>query len=172
MAHKQTVALIGAASTTGKAIAAHLAAMYRLLLMDAGTNDLEALQNAIAAANNQADTEVVTCCKDASWEADIIVVANDGEGIQELAETMKEVATCKPVIHFTTNDNLLAYLQPLLPYAGVVAVLLSQPFNMAHTSGGALIHGNDAEALSIAKEMLIAIGCLPQDSATPRTATD
>ena len=160
MAYKDTVAIIGATTTIGTVVARSIAANHRLLLMDAARPELVRLQHNIQAANPKAEVEILNCCKDASWEADIIVVANEGNGLDELAFKMKEVSTCKSVLHFTTNEINIDKLQQMLPHARVVTIALSQPFT--GTNANAFIHGSGKEAIQAAKMMVSAMGCTHQ----------
>jgi hypothetical protein len=159
MALKNTVAIIGACSTIGTLVAKSIAADYRLLLMDEAQSELVTLQGNIEEAQQDAEVDILNCCKDASWEADIIVVANEGTGLHELAVKMKEVSTCKIVLHFTTAESGIDVLQHLLPHAKVATILISEPFD--DTNASAFIHGLDNEAIDIAKMMVAAISCAP-----------
>ncbi|MDQ3278172.1 MAG: hypothetical protein M3Q06_07585 [Bacteroidota bacterium] len=159
MAYKNTVAIIGATTAVGAVIAKSMAANYRLLLMDRAQPQLVVLQNEIQAMDNHAEVDVLHCCKDASWEADIIVVAHDGEALEELAVKMEEVSNCKTVLHFTSDQNDLDKLQQLLPHAKVVTIQSSRLFTEANAD--AFIHGADKEAMDTAKMMVAAIACKP-----------
>ncbi len=155
MAYKDTVAIIGATTTVGAVIAKSIAANYRLLLMDEAQPQLVLLQNEIQAMGKNAEVDVLHCCKNASWEADIIVVANDGKGLEELAGKMEEVSNCKTVLHFTSFQEDTNRLQHLLPHAKVVTILSSQPYS------DAFIHGTHKEAMDIAKGVVAAMACKP-----------
>lgn len=160
MSYKNTVAIIGATTTIGTVVAKSIAVNYRLLLMDSARPELVRLQHNIQAANQKAEVDILNCCKDASWEADIIVVSNEGTGLDDIAVKMKDVSTCKTVLHFTTDEINIDKLQQLLPHARVVTIVLSQPFT--GTNSNAFIHGSDKEAISIANGMVAAIGCTPK----------
>jgi ketopantoate reductase len=153
MAHKNTVAIIGAAGTTGTFIAKGISnGPYRLLLMDDATAALTALQSDISKLNSNAETDAVKCCKDASWEADIIVVAVANDQQEAAALKMKEVATCKTVISITPSAIGATSLQSLLPHSKVVLV------TRAAENSTAIIEGNHAEAIDTAVEMIKMIG--------------
>ena len=160
MSYKDTVAIIGATTTIGTVVARSIAVNYRLLLMDSARPELVTLQHSIQAANLKADVDIVNCSKDASWEADIIIVANEEAGLEELAVKMKEVSTCKTVLQFTHAETNIDKLQQLLPHASVVTIIISQPFT--GTNANAFIHGSDKDAIHTAKMMVSAIGCKPQ----------
>lgn len=155
MAHKDTVAIIGATTAAGTLIANSIAANYRLLLMDTEKSQLVLLQRQIQEADKTAEANILDCSTDASWEADIIVVANDGEMLDELAVKMKDVSNCKTVLHFTAHQNNMDKLQHLLPYAEVVSILWSHPFT--DDTADAVIHGRNDEAMDTAKRILAAM---------------
>jgi len=113
-----------------------------------------------------AEVDILNCCKDASWEADSIVVANQGESVEEVALKMQEVTNCKTVLHFISHENDINKLQQLLPHAKVVSIILSQPGG-AGIGSSAFIHGTDTEATDTAKTMILAMGCKHQ---TPQGA--
>lgn len=159
MAHKNTVAIIGATTAVGTLVAKSIAADYRLLLMDNDEAQLALLQDGIQAADKTAAVEVHHCCMNASWEADFIVVANDGEGLNEMAVKMKDVSNCKTVLHFTAHQTMIDRLQQLLPHAKVVSILWSQPFTDASTD--AFIRGMDKEAVDTAKSVVAAMAYQP-----------
>lgn len=161
MPYKNTVAIISATTAVGAVIAKSIAANYCLLLMDEAQSKLSLLQNEIQAMDKNAEVDILNCCKNASWEADIIVVANDGENLDELAVKMKEVSNRKIVLHFTSGENNIDKLQQFLPHAKVVTIILSQPFTDTGANANAFIRGLDKEAVDTAKMMVAAIACTP-----------
>ena len=160
MAYKKTVAIIGAATPVGSLIAKSIVANYRLLLMDTTQPHLVLLQAELQSINKSAEVDILPCCKNASWEADIIVVANDGEDLDELAVKMSEVSNCKTVLHFTSHQDDKNKLQQLLPHAKVVSILSSPPF----TRADAFIHGTDKEAKETANAIVAAVACKSPNS--------
>lgn len=151
------MAIIGAASETGNAVAKGMAKTYRLLLMDHSRNDLSAFEAELK--QQQADVEVINCCKEASWEADVVVVAVEKALLPEVAVKLKEVTNCKPVVHFIDDATENDHLQQALPHANVVSIWLSQPLQTAGDAAGAFLKGSDEEALQIAKEIMTQVGC-------------
>ena len=80
MAHNKTIAIIGATGNVGSAIAKCLSATSnRLLLMANEADHLAQLISEIELMSPTAEIESATCAKEASWEADIIVVAASSE---------------------------------------------------------------------------------------------
>lgn len=159
MAYKNTVAIIGATTKTGARIAKSIVADYRLLLMDVAQPQLDLLQSDLVEVQKNAEVEVVNCCKDASWEADIIVVAIDELGLDDIAEKMKVVSNGKIVVHFTLKESMPDRLQHLLPYAKVATVLLSNSTSETQNDHNAFIHGKDREAIELANDLLKIMGC-------------
>jgi ketopantoate reductase len=158
MAYKHTLALIGAASPTGTLLASRLADRYRLLLMDSDLSLLAALQETIRLQHPRADMEVLNCCKDASWEADIVVISVADDQLETIADRIREVTTCKTVIQFTTDAACTSTLQQRLPHANVITVVLSGN----DTNPTAVVYGTHPEALQTTASLLIILGCTPQ----------
>ena len=131
---KQTIAVIGATGNMGSAISKSLAKGNNRLLLFANEQDkTAALVNDIKRANVSADVEALACATDASWEADIIIMAVPFQAEKEIASKIKEVANQKIVISIanplnetfdgfvTTADTSAAEeLQKLLPNSKVV----------------------------------------------------
>lgn len=159
MAFKTTMAIIGAASHTGAAIAKSMAASYHLLLMDSTEQKLIELHKAIMEDKDDAAIDTLLCCKEASWEADAIVVAVDGVQLTSVAQKIKEVTTCKPVIHFTTDGCEAGVLQQMLPHANVVNVWLSRSVHATGSINDAIVQGTNVEALEVARTILLKLGC-------------
>lgn len=155
MAYKSTVAIIGATSTLGKTLAMSVVSHYRLLLMDDSVEDLTALQNELG--QHETAVEIIQCCKEASWEADAVVVVVDDEKLPAIAEKVKVVTTCKPVVHFTTAEKVL--LQDFLPHADVVTVWLDNPNATNIPPQSAFLKSTGYDALTFAQSLLTAVGC-------------
>ncbi len=161
MDYRQTIAIIGAGSYLGRLLAAGTASMFRLLLMDEDLQQLTDLRNKILFENNGAEIEVLNCCKDASWEADLILVALETSHLGNVPVDMKEVATCKTVIHFRMERNESKLLEKALPYSKLVSVTVSKtpPDNAIRGDiYTASIEGTDEPSLKIANEISEACG--------------
>ena len=161
---KQTIAIIGASGNMGSAISKSLSkGNYRLLLFSAAA-DLEALE----------------CPTDASWEADVIILAVPFQAEKELAEKIREVANQKIVISIanplneaydglvTSPDTSAAEeLQKLLPNAKVVKAFnttFAADFITPVIDGkqvDSFIAGNDEEALQTISELVTTAGFNP-----------
>lgn len=181
MITRQTIAIIGASGNMGSALARKLSAgNYRLLLKGRQPEPVQALAREIRAANPQSDIEASACTLDASWEADIIILALPYRAEQAVAEAIREVANQKVVISIsnplnekadrllTLNDTSAAEaLQRMLPHSKVVkafntitAAALEQPVRKGERPG-CFIAGDDREAIQTVMEMVEAVGFTP-----------
>ena len=85
MAHNKTIAIIGATGNVGSAIAKCLSVTSnRLLLMSNEADPLAQLISEIRLTSPTVEIESATCAKEASWEADIIVVATSSKREKKL----------------------------------------------------------------------------------------
>ena len=138
MAHKETIALIGATTTTGQQLVPSLLALpCLLLLMDGSTESLHALYDTLPAGNNLATVDLLSCSREASWEADIILIAGNEANLEAIAAKIEEVATGKLILFITTDESNRNSLQQWLPFSPVVTVLArnegeaNAPFSIA-----------------------------------------
>lgn len=181
MITKQTIAIIGATGNMGSAISRSLAkGNYRLLLKANRKNDLEKLAEGIKKNNSSADVEAIACPTEASWEADIIILAVPFQSEKEIAAKIKEVANQKIVISIanplnemynglvTAPDTSAAEeLQKLLPSSKVIKAFnttFAADFSTPVIDGkqvDAFIAGNDEEALEVVKELVETAGFNP-----------
>ncbi|MDQ3278425.1 MAG: NAD(P)-binding domain-containing protein [Bacteroidota bacterium] len=181
MQTKQTIAIIGATGNMGSAIAKSLAkGNYRLLLKSSKEETLHKLVDEIKAATPAADVEGITCPREASWEADIIIPAVPYEAQNEVAERIREVANQKIVISIanplnesytglvTSGDTSAAEeLQKILPHAKVIKAFnttFAADFGTPVINGqqvDAFIAGNDADAVQTVSELVNTAGFNP-----------
>jgi len=181
MQTKQTIAIIGATGNMGSAISKSLAkGNYRLLLKSNDKNKLDGLVKEIKSENKKADVESAVCPTDASWEADVIILAVPFEAEKEIAAKIKEVANQKIVISIAnplnqTFDGLVTapgtsaaeQLQLLLPNSKVVKAFnttFAADFSSPVIDGkqvDAFIAGNDEEATQTVSEMVATAGFNP-----------
>ena len=178
---KQTIAVIGASGNMGSAISKSLSkGNYRLLLFSNEKQKTEALINEIKNSHAAADLEALECPTDASWEADVIILAVPFQAEKELAEKIREVANQKIVISIANPLNE-AYeglvtspgtsaaeeLQKLLPNAKVVKAFnttFAADFITPVIDGkqvDSFIAGNDEEALQTISELVTTAGFNP-----------
>lgn len=178
---KQTIAVIGASGNMGSAISKSLSkGNYRLLLFSNEKEKTEALINEIKNSHAAADLEALECPTDASWEADVIILAVPFQAEKELAEKIREVANQKIVISIanplneaydglvTSPDTSAAEeLQKLLPNAKVVKAFnttFAADFITPVIDGkqvDSFIAGNDEEALQTISELVTTAGFNP-----------
>ena len=129
---------------------------------------------------HQHDVEDIDCSVQATWEADIIIVAVPFEAEKEVAEKIKEVANQKIVISIanplnetynglvTPSDTSAAEeLQKLLPNSKVIKAFnttFAADFSTPVIDGkqvDAFIAGNDEEALQTVSELVTTAGFNP-----------
>lgn len=178
---KKTIAVIGASGNMGSAISKSLSkGNNRLLLFDNLKEKAEALINEIRSSNAAADAEALGCPADASWEADIIILAVPFQAEQEIAKKIREVANQKIVISIanplneaynglvTAPDTSAAEeLQKLLPNSKVIKAFnttFAADFSSPVIDGkqaDAFIAGNDEEALQTVSELVTTVGFNP-----------
>ena len=181
MQTKQTIAIIGATGSMGSAISKAIAkGPYRLVLKASKQEELDSLVTQIKSENAQADVEAAICPTDASWEADIIILAVPFNAEKELANKIKEVANQKIVISIanplndtyngliTAPDSSAAEeLQKLLPNSKVVKAFnttFAADFSTPVIDGkqaDAFIAGNDEEVLQTVSELVTTAGFNP-----------
>ena len=153
MATRKNMAIIGANSKIGTLLAERMAPTYDLLLMDSSSDELMALTNSIRLQQPNTNINSLACCREASWEADVIVVAAAMEQLPAIAEKIKEVTNRKPVIHFSPAGATTT-LQQLLPHANVVVVELEAAASTDRLQKVVRLGGVDKEALKLASEIL------------------
>ncbi|TDE16143.1 NADPH-dependent F420 reductase [Dyadobacter psychrotolerans] len=178
---KQTIAIIGATGNMGSGISKKLSnGNFRLLLFANQLSKLQTLEAEILEANPSADIEVTACPTEASWEADIIILAVAYPVQQQIAQKIKEVANQKIVISIAnplndTYDGLVTApdssaaeeLQKLLPNSKVIkafntvfAADFAQPV-IADKQADAFIAGDDQGALQTVSELVVTAGFNP-----------
>ena len=181
MKTKQTIAVIGASGNMGSAISKSLAkGNYRLLLFSENESKVQPVLDDIKKSYPSADVEITNCSKQASWEADIIILAVPHNVEKGIAEKIGEVSNQKVVISIAnplneTYDGLTTppdtsaaeELQKLLPNAKVVKTFnttFAADFASPIIDGkqvDAFIAGDDAEALETATELVSVAGFNP-----------
>lgn len=173
--------MIGATGNMGSAISKSLArGNYRLLLIAGKPEEAKVLAKQIMKENGAADVEAIECSVQATWEADIIIVAVPYEEEKAVADKIREKVNQKIVISIsnplnstydglvTSPDNSAAEeLQKLLPNSKVVKAFtttLEADFSAPVIDGkrvDAFIAGNDEEALKTASELVSTAGFNP-----------
>lgn len=181
MITKQTIAVIGATGNMGSAISKNLSkGNYRLLLCANDQNKVQALAEQIKAEQIVTDVEKMDCKVQATWEADIIIMAVPFEAEKEVAETIKEMANQKIVISIAnplnstysglvtpTDTSAAEELQKLLPNSKVVKAFnttFAADFSTPVIDGkqvDSFIAGNEQEALQIVAELVSTAGFNP-----------
>lgn len=178
---KATVAVIGATGKMGRGLSHNLArAGYRVLLVGHAVDKLEKLQGEIVLSTPGANTEVVNCVTESSWEADIIVPAVTYCHQKEVAEKMRDVVPGKIIIDLTNPlnsslDGLLTQkdisaaeeMQQLLPHSHVVKAFNTVFAADFYTDKIALqipdcfVAGDDNESVAIVAQLVRDVGFNP-----------
>lgn len=181
MQTKKTIAIIGATGNMGSAISRSLAkGSDRLLLKGSKQEELDALVKEILQKNPAADVEAAVCPAEASWEADIIILAVPYGAEKEIAPKIREVANQKIVISIanplnesfdglvTAPDTSAAEeLQKLLPDSRIIKAFnttFAADFATPVIDGkqvDAFIAGNDEEALETVSSLVRTAGFNP-----------
>jgi len=181
MKTKQTIAVIGATGNMGSAISLSLSkGNYRLLLCANNHHNTQKLIEQLKAEQTSADVEEMDCKVQATWEADIIILAVPFDAEKDIAEKIREMANQKIVISIanplnSTYNGLVTppdtsaaeELQKLLPNSKVVKAFnttFAADFSTPVIDGkqaDAFIAGNDEEALQIVTELVSTAGFNP-----------
>jgi NADPH-dependent F420 reductase len=181
MSTKQTIAIIGATGNMGSAIAKSLSkGNNRLLLFSHDQEKVSTVVDEIKATNSSADVEALGCATNASWEADVIILAVPYAAEKEIAEKIREVANQKIVISIAnplneTYDGLVTApttsaaeeLQKLLPNSKVIKAFnttFAADFVTPVIDGrqvDAFIAGSDEDALNTVSELVSTVGFHP-----------
>lgn len=181
MKTKQTIAVIGATGNMGSAISKNLSkGNYRILLCANDEPKRQVLADDIRKENSAADVETLDCAVNASWEADIIIVAVPYQAEKEVAAKISQVANQKIVISIAnplneTYDGLLTAsdtsaaeeLQKLLPQSKIVKAFnttFAADFSTPVIAGkqvDAFVVGDDQEAVQTVLELVQVAGFNP-----------
>lgn len=181
MSTKQTIAIIGATGNMGSALAKTLSkGNNRLLLFANNQEKVKALVDDIKSSNKKADVEGIECPTNASWEADIIVMAVPYTAEKEIATRIKEVANQKVVISISNplnekydalvtppDTSAAEELQKLMPNSKVVKAfntVFASVFTTPEIDGkqvDVLIAGNDGNAMVTVSELVQTAGFNP-----------
>ena len=151
-----------------------------MLLKSGDTDKLKKLSSEIKATHPSADLELMTCPTEASWEADIIILAVPFEAEKEITERIRDVANQKIVVSIANPlnqsfDGLVTRpgtsaaeeLQKLLPNSKVVKAFnttFAADFSTPVIDGkqvDAFIGGNDKEAVETVKGLVSTAGSNP-----------
>lgn len=178
MATTQTIAIIGATGAMGSAIAKGICnGPYRILLMAGNPEKLLFLKSELEQINSDVNVDIIECATNASWEADIIIMAVPYNAESALSAKIKQVATGKIVISISnsltskyeglqtgTPISAAEELQQLLPNSKVIkafntnlaaSFLLNKSIAMKHDS---FIAGNDKDAVNNVVQLVTEAG--------------
>ena len=155
---KDTIAIIGATSNEGWLLANKLlTGNFRVLLMDNDLPQLNLMLHNINTVDINVDVAIVDCCRNASWEADIIIIAVPANQQIEVAKKIKEVATQKMVVFINSFVNTEIILQEILPQSRLVFVLLEH-INKEVNYCDAILKSINSESLLLAGKIFESAG--------------
>ena len=120
-------------------------------------NDLPQLNLMLQNINENVDITIVDCCRNASWEADIIIIAVPANQQNEVAVKIKEVATQKMVLFINSVVDTDNILQGILPQSRLVFVLLESNNNEA-SNADAILKSFNSESLLLAGKIFESAG--------------
>jgi len=178
MGNIKTIAIVGAASKIGSAIARSLRGKYTLLLMSLDHSKVTELTKELSSPGSE--VYALSCAKDAAWEADIIIIATPYAEDAKVAAKIKDVAVGKIVISVSNplddsrnnpgiseDSSAAEELQKLLPHSKVVKTFntsFAADFMTTVRDGrmvDAFIAGNNSDAVDSVAKMVASAGFTP-----------
>lgn len=152
------IAVIGAGGENARLVVSRLASTNRqILMMDADAAKLDTFFQSLSALPVVAHIEILSCCREASWEADMIILSADIEDANAVMEKMREVARNKVVIILSENgDHPFGSLTDALPFSRIVMVQMHLDANKDHPS--VLIEGTNCDATTSVAALFESIG--------------
>lgn len=162
---KLTIAIIGLGNSGTELATRLVGSPYRLLLFDQDLVNAQALVDQLLQSTPVADIDAIDCQVNASWEADIIVLAIPESSNKQLADRIRDVATCKIVIGLAafSIDNDSGHLDAVISHEGEELqqqLPNSKVVNLVIVSGV----GADAFLLSTHQEALATVSTLVQEA--------
>jgi hypothetical protein len=158
----KSIAIFGATDKYASALAESVVSNNnRLLLFSDGNQEISDLRDQILLKIPSADIELLFCSAEASWQADIIILALSHDQQKMIAGGIEDFVTQKTLIAYADspqealNEAPSGDLQDLLPNAHVISLHMEcdQDQQIIFNSGG-----TNAEALDEAKSLLILAG--------------
>ena len=166
----RTIAIIGATEEGAAAIVRSLAKNnFRLLLIANDHHKASALKDGLENEGAKAELLVMECAREASWEADIIVVATPYDAYAEIAGRIRPVATGKVVISIpgsvasSSGASAAEELQKLLPYSKIVKTFNTDGISAltGDSKPELLIAGNSGDAVDAVADLVRSTGLHP-----------
>jgi hypothetical protein len=160
MSNRRTFAVLGVSETNSIFLAKQIAKTNPVLLFDHDAVVVNTVYSQILLEYPNANTEIMICPTNASWEADVIILSNAAAIDVNLIEKIRNVATGKIVLFLenkkntNTSGNSAEKWQDLFPYSKVV-----QSFESADESNDSFfLNGNDKQAVKTILTLLTSIG--------------
>jgi hypothetical protein len=170
MSIRTTFAVLGVSERNSVFLAKQVARTNRVLLFDKNEAILLEVHAQILSEHPKANTEIMICPINASWEADSIILSHDMATDSNLIEKIRNVATGKIVLFLVqemnrdTIENSLVKLQYLFPFSKVVQSVEST----SNSNDFFLLNGDDEEALKTIWTLFTSIG-LKANTVLPNT---
>lgn len=157
------ICIVGATGIQGQIMARRLAGKpgISLLLADPDQEAVEKLYTELSARSGPENLELVSCAREGSWRADVIMVDMASDEVAEWSKHIGEMANQKILVYFSNPDVLSAveygfHINPILawqemfPYSKRVRVYIGQLLSVAE--------GDDEDALLTVKDILQTAG--------------
>ena len=160
MSNRRTFAVLGVSETNSIFLAKQIAKTNPVLLFDHDAVVLNTVYSQILSELPNANSEMMICPTNASWEADVIILSNPAATDVNLIEKIRNVATGKIVIFLENKKNTINFksaldkLQYLFPFSKVIQSFES----MDEVEDSVLLKGNDKEALKTILTLFTSIG--------------
>jgi ketopantoate reductase len=160
MSNRRTFAVLGVSEIKSIFLAKQIAKTNSVLLFDNDAVVLNTVYSQILSEHPNANTEIMICPTNASWEADVIILSNAATTDENLIKKIRKVATGKIVLvvankmNIINSESTLDKLQHLFPFSKVI-----QSFESAdEVEDSVLLKGNDDEAVKTILTLLTSIG--------------
>lgn len=131
MSSSKTIAFTGKFTATSQRLLLQLGnAGFRLLVL-LEEEEYKQLQEALIAELPELEMEHINCIKDSCWEADLIIMHGRVFENSGVINTMKEVATQKPVLYIEeeklieNTTSTMNLLNNLLPHSHIYLIKLA-----------------------------------------------
>lgn len=159
----KSVAIFGAKNQHASAIAEVLAldASFQIILVANNQKELIGLRDKIVTINPSVDIELSDCASDASWRADIIILALCSDLQKLISGSIEGFVTQKTIIVFVKSEkdvfdsSRVNELQILLPNTHIVSVYFEDNLASEKTYYAS---GSNSEALEEAIDLLQSAG--------------
>jgi len=158
-----SICIVGATGKLGQNLARRLGGKpgISLLLADPDQKSLQNLYSELTGHNSVDGLEMVSCAREGSWRADVIMVDMASDEVADWSKHIGEMANQKILVYFSNPDvqsaveygfhiNPILAWQEMFPYAKRVRVYIGHLLSVAES--------DDEEALLTVKDILQTAG--------------